>query len=194
MMKDPYPLAWPSGWPRTSIRLMSKFKVSSFAYARDSVMRQVRQLGGSYIVITSNLPARQDGLPYANASEPADPGIAVWWVKDGREHAIACDRWTKTRDNLHSLELSLEALRGLTRWGSTSIAARALAGFRALGPAPIGEPEWRSVLGLWIRTMDEARTRYRELAHQMHPDRGGSTVEMRRLTQAWEAAQAELGG
>jgi hypothetical protein len=190
-MRDPFPLAWPDGWPRTTRPQRARFKVASFAYARDSVVHQIRKLQGSRIVITSNLPVRNDGLPYANATEPADRGIAVWWVRQGREQVMACDRWDRTRDNLHALELSLDALRGLDRWGSTTIVERAFAGFAALPPA--GEHDWRAVLGAELRTLDEVKRRFRELAAIAHPDQGGNPHEMQRLNAAYVAAKQELG-
>jgi len=192
-MTDPFPLRWPPGWPREQSPRQSTFRVSSFARTRDGVLAEIARLGGEHAVITSDLPTRRDGLPYASSGEPFDPGVAVWWIgKDGREQCIACDRWLRTRDNLHSIELSIAALRGLERWGSSEIVRRAFAGFIALPPAP-GEPDWRAVLGPWVTTLDEARARYRELARQVHPDHGGSTADMQRLVAAYQSAEAELG-
>lgn len=189
-MRNPFPLQWPEGWARTRHPAAARFKVSSFAYARDRVLRQVRQLGGTRGIITSNLPTRLDGLPYANATEPADRGIAVYWVEQGRERVMACDRWTRTRDNLHAIELSLDALRGLARWGSSQIVERAFAGFAAL-PAS-GQHDWRAVLGAELRTLDEVKRRFRELAATAHPDQGGNPHEMQRLNAAYAAAKLEL--
>lgn len=192
-MRDPFPLSWPEGWQRVSNygRARARFKVSSFAHARDSVLHQVKLLGGSRAVITSNLPTRLDGLPYANSSEPADPAIAVWWVQKGHEQVMACDRWRTTRDNLHAIELSLDALRGLSRWGSTQIVERAFAGFAALPPAG---HDWRAVLGFNGSpvTLDEVKRRFRERAATAHPDQGGSDHEMQRLNAAYAAAKLEL--
>lgn len=205
-MIDPYPLRWPEGWKRTS-RARSKFKVASFVQSRDHVLRLAKRLGGRRIVITSNLPVRADGLPYANSAEPADPAIAVWWVQSGNEQVMACDRWSRTRDNMHAIELSLEALLGLGRWGTTQIVERAFAGFAALPPGP--EPNlppstpaprpWRTVLDLEVMTgvsralqLDMARGQYKRLARTAHPDVGGSDAAMAELNLALEAAEKEL--
>jgi hypothetical protein len=193
MARDPFPLQWPEGWPRSKWPEASKFKVSSFAHVRDRVIRNLQLMRGDRIVITSNLPCRNDGLPYANASEPADHGIAVYWrqARNGEysEQVIACDRWNRTRDNLHAIELSLEALRGLSRWGTSQIVERAVAGFKALPPT--GQ-EWRAVFP-GCHTLDEVKLRFRQLAADAHPDRGGGEVEMQRLNSAYSAAKAELG-
>jgi hypothetical protein len=115
----------------------------------------------------------------------------VWWTKGGREQVIACDRWNRTRDNLHSIELSLDALRGLERWGSTEIAARAFAGFAALPPAG---HDWRAVLGFngTAVSLDDVKRRFRELAAVAHPDQGGDDHQMQRLNAAYAAAKQEL--
>jgi hypothetical protein len=205
---DPYPLRWPEGWKRTTYRQRSKFKVSSFVTVRDRVLKLAGRLGGSRIVITSNLPTRNDGLPYANSAEPDDPGIAVWWVAKGNEQVMACDRWNRTRDNMHAVELSLAALLGLGRWGTTQIVERAFAGFAALPPGP--EPDapppqrpaprpWRDVLGMpGLRdidpefVLDMARGQYKRLARIAHPDAGGTDAQMAELNAAMEAAEKEL--
>ncbi len=189
-MRASYPLQWPEGWKRTATPARARFKIEGFAQARDRVLHQVKLLGGTRAVITSNLPTRIDGLPYANASEPGDRGIAVYWVEQGRERVMACDRWNRTRDNLHALELSLDALRGLARWGSTAIVERAFAGFAALPPAG---HDWRAIFGEQLRTLDEVKRRFRELAARAHPDHeSGCPHEMQRLNAAYAAAKQEL--
>lgn len=176
---------------------------------RDGVLRNLDLMGVNpgHVVISSNIPLRRDGLPYANTRSPEDPGIAVYWYDraSGQQRCIACDRWDKAIDNLRAIELSLEAMRGLDRWGSSQIVGRAFAGFSALPPS--GD-DWRSVLGfpsnfpttvfqrggsVALGAVDEVKKRYRELASRAHPDIGGSEHEMVRLNQAFAAAKKELG-
>ena len=183
-----YPLQWPKDWPRIQQPIRARFKVTSFADARDRVLRQIALFRGSNAIITSNLPVRMDGRPYANAAEPADRGIAVYWREGGRERVMACDHWDRTHDNLRAIERSLEALRGLSRWGSSAIVDRAFAGFAALPPA---SHDWRKILGD-LHSVEEVKRRYRELAATAHPDRGGSPHEMQRLNVAYESAKQEL--
>ena len=142
MSRSPYPLQWPEGWKRTVNRQgrgtspgQAKFE-GQFARDRDSVIRQLKRRG-SNIVITSDLPTRNDGVPYADAFA-RDPGIAVYWVEKGHERVIACDRWKTHALNMRAIDLSLEALRGLDRWGASEMVERAFAGFAAL-PAGSGE-------------------------------------------------------
>lgn len=196
--REAYPLQWPSDWERTpnSKRTRPQFQ-PQFARDRDSVIKQLKRRYASNIVITSDLPLRNDGLPYANAS-CSDPGIAVWWVEKGREQVIACDRWQHVNYNLRAIDKSLEALRGLDRWGATQLVERAFAGFAAL---PSGEPTkrpWRVVIGgIWPELPNEellsiAKARYRAAMKTAHPDAGGDGVLAAELAVAMEEAEKEL--
>jgi hypothetical protein len=201
---ESYPLYWPEGWPRTKFRDHSKFQVTLGA-AVQALAGQVRLIArGSPSVISSNIPSRADGLPYANASEPDDPGVAVYWfdARANETRVIACDRWRRVRDNLHALDLSIGALRGLSRWGASEIVTRAFGGFKAL---PAGTPDmsvvkrpWREVLQMpatkglaWPVVIDIARGQHRRLAVLAHPDSGGSHEAMVALNEALVDADAE---
>ncbi|MCC5610105.1 hypothetical protein LC612_25910 [Nostoc sp. CHAB 5834] len=73
-----YPLTWTSIYPRTpqSKREAARFEVN-FSTARNDLLNELRLLGAKNIIISSNVPTRQDGLPYARPKEPDDPGVAV---------------------------------------------------------------------------------------------------------------------
>jgi hypothetical protein len=216
--RDPFPLQWPDGWPRTPShrRERSKFatygaggrEVVGFTDARDGILRELRLHHTSQIVITSDLPLRRDGLPYADG-RAADPGIAVYWVKQGVEQVIACDRWRSPAENMRAIELSIGALRGLDRWGSSSIVQRAFAGFAALPPGPEAPRRrtWREVLATdvepgadpWPRLpaaelLAIAKARHRRLIRAAHPDAGGTHELAAELNTALAEAERELGG
>lgn len=176
---------------------------TGLSISADSIHHQLERMKGRNIVITSDLPVKRDGLPYSTASEPADPGVAVYWVdKTGTERVMACDRWRKVRDNMRAIDASLDALRGLERWGASDAVARALNGFAAL-PSGDSQPEqprgWRDVLGgPWPLTMSRtelltlARSRYRVGIQRMHPDHGGDQESAAELNIAIAAAEREL--
>ncbi len=188
---DAYPLRWPAGTQRTpaSSRRRARFDVT-FGVARDQLMNALRLLGSHYVVLSSNIPVKSDGMPYAAAREPDDPAVAVYFDLDGDQHVIACDRWDLARDNIRACGLTVEAIRGMERWGSSEIMRRTLTAFRAL-PAPAKPSDWRSVLGD-LKTAAEVKERFRALALDAHPDRGGSDDEMSRLNVARQAAEKEL--
>lgn len=184
-----YPLHWPEGFPRRRRREVSRFR-TTFGVARDRLLREFGLLGARYIVISSNIPVRRDGLPYADHRQPDDPGVAVYFDLKGGQRVMACDRWSTACDNVVALAHTVEAMRGIARWGSTEMLERAFSAFQALPPAAT---DWRAVLG--ATTLEEARRRHRALAFEAHPDRrGGSEEAMKRLNVALEAAERELGG
>lgn len=194
MRREPYPLDWPEGWTRTPEhrRAHPKFD-GSFARARDGLLAEIRRLGGTKSLITCNMPTRRDGLPYADGRiTNGDPGVAVyWWQMVGSrvvERVMACDRWRNVGHNMRALALSIEALRGLERWGGSTIVDRAFQSFAALPPAP---SDWRAMLGN-PGSIDAARSAYRRLALEAHPDHGGDADRMSRLNEAWDAAQKDL--
>lgn len=190
MSHTAYPLQWPDGWQRTKYRKNSDFRVSSFARVRDGVLKQIQMMGGKSAVLSTNIPLRLDGIPYANTRAPEDPGVAVYWydAKAKQQRCIACDRWRKVEDNLRAVEKSLDAMRGLDRWGSSEVVERAFKGFAALPEPATG---WRAVLGN-CSTLIEANALYKKLAFEAHPDRGGSNEAMQRLNRAWHEAEKEL--
>lgn len=148
-------------------------------------------MGGSYLVISSDMVLRRDGLPYAQQKHPDDPGVAVYFLRKGKQMTFACDRWDKVHDNLYAIAKTINAIRAIERWGSSDMMERAFAAFEAL-PGP-SEPSafWRSVLGMegepTRAQVDEA---YRARAKAAHPDRGGSREEWDRLAAAYEVAKS----
>lgn len=187
MTIEAYPLAWPDGWPRrdSSRRTGSRYEVS-FLRARDELARQLKLAGARHPVISTNVPLRRDGLPLANMAEPKDPGVAVYWDdRKGKARVIACDCWRTVRENLRAVGLTIEALRTIERTGASELLERAYSGFARLPAAP----DCWSVLGLSKGTPTErVSDRYRELARQHHPDRGGNAETMSRINAAYQEA------
>ncbi|MGD9954248.1 MAG: J domain-containing protein [Burkholderiales bacterium] len=213
-----YPLAWPEGWPRATSREYARFSASSKTYdtqaqrsvtkVRDvsvsdgtaRVMATLRRmgLGADDVVISTNVILRLDGLPRSNQPEPCDPGVAVYWqTKKGERKVMAIDRFTRVGDNLAAVAASLEALRGIDRWGGGQILDRAFSGFTALPPpGQTTARGWREILGVdaMERDLSRVQERYRRLAAVHHPDRGGTQDKMAELNWAWTQASEALSG
>lgn len=192
---EAYPLAWPVGWKRTQWRLTAKFH-ATFAPARDGLLHEIRLMGGSQAVLSTNIPLRRDGLPYAGIAQPQDPGVAVYFQRKGKPMVLACDRWRKVEDNLRALELTVEALRGLDRWGSSEMLERTFTGFAALPPPPdLKVRSWRDVLGIgsFRPTFAQVKDRRNELAKMFHPDQGSapSAERMAEVNAAFEQANRD---
>lgn len=190
-MAEAFPLHWPAGWPRAENRQAAAFQ-SSLAVARDHLMNELRLMGARYVVLSSNMALRQDGLPYANQKQPEDPGVAVYFQWRGKQMTFACDRWRKVEDNVRAIGKTVEALRGIERWGASDMMERAFSAFEAL-PPPGGAVTlscW-DVLGLHAgATRSEITAAYRRQARAAHPDQGGTREEWDRLQSAYEQALA----
>lgn len=193
-MTEAFPLAWPLGRKRTAphIRSWSNFK-TSFAKARDECLGEIRRLGGRQSVISTNIPLRRDGLPYADQRQLDDPGVAVYFTRKDKQMCFACDRWAKVEDNMHAVSLTISALRGIERWGTGDMMEAAFTGFTAL-PAPEQvTAHWRDVLlAHGVKTRTEVEAKYLVARSIAHPDKGGSAHEFQQVERAWEDAQKEL--
>jgi hypothetical protein len=111
-----YPLAWATIYPRTPQhkREAARFEVG-FSVARDDLLNELRLLGAKNLVISSNVPLRRDGLPYATFKEPDDSGVAVYFQIKDKSYALCCDRWLKVRHNLRAIGLHIAAMHGMER-------------------------------------------------------------------------------
>ncbi|BEP34277.1 hypothetical protein GmRootV59_12510 [Variovorax sp. V59] len=200
MSAEAYPLQWPVGRPRTERwrRERAKFEVT-FARARDNIVAEVGRLAGRYpdpaIVISTNIALRRDGLPLANQRQPDDPGVSVYFTYKKRQMSFACDRWEKIEHNMQAIAKTIEALRGIARWGTGDMLEAAFTGFSALPPpsSTNSAPRtWRDVFGTGVNTRAQLTEVYRRLASAYHPDRGGDPAKMAELNQARDDALREV--
>lgn len=152
------------------------------------MLAEMGRLGATNVVISTNVPTRQDGLPYSNATEPRDHGVAVYFRLRRESRVLACDKWDRVADNLVALAKHVEAVRGQVRWGVGSL-EQAFGGYKAL-PEVGARREWWEVLGVdegahW-QTVENRRE---ELLFKHHPDRGGSQAIAAEVNAAFAAAR-----
>ena len=191
-----YPLAWPAGWKRTQNPGRSKFDTSMERSTR-GLLDEIRKLGGRLPVISSNAQYRLDGMPYARQGRIDDTGVAVYFERKGKPVVFACDAYWTLHENIHAIAKTIEALRGIERWGASDMLERAFTGFAAL-PAPIAagiKRHWRDALGFQPDahvTQQTLADRYRILASANHPDRGGDAAKMAEINQARDEALKEI--
>lgn len=187
-MIESYPLHWPVGWKRLgnfAYRDPSRFTIKSFAKLRDGLIHEVELLGGKNIILSSNLPLRRDGLPYSKFSQPKDPGVAVYFNLKKKSMVFACDQYPKVEENMHSVRKTIQAIRGIKRWGASDMLERAFAGFQALD-APKKE-EWWEILGVSENiTINELENAKRNKARIHHPDVGGTNEMMAKINKAYD--------
>lgn len=185
-MTESYPLHWPIGKPRSRSSSAAAFKGSQND-TQNFLMHEIRLLGGKNIIISTNIELRLDGLPYASRREPEDKGVAVYFMYEGNQQCFSCDRWDKIKDNLKAIAKTIEALRGIGRWGSGDMVRAAFQGFQAL-PAPIeaGQP-WYSVLNCDAdATKETIKKAYYTKAKQYY----GDHEKMIEINQAYEMSKS----
>lgn len=194
-MIEAYPLYWPEGRQRTPAHYRERARFEcTMARARDDVLHEIELMGGKNPIISTNIELRRDGIPYANRKPISDVGVAVYFTYRNEQVCFACDRWDRIEHNMRAIAKTIEALRGVSRWGTGDMMQAAFRGFAALPDQSDGR-NWRSVLGFAADervTIDVARARYRNMAAQAHPDRGGSNERMAVLNLAWQKAQEAL--
>lgn len=193
-----HPLTWPSGWPRARGRRSAAFhergdrggqKQLSLATALDRLESELTRLGAKEIILSTNRERRVNGMISAAGSEPADPGVAVYFKLKGKDTVLACDTWYRVADNVNAIAKHIEAIRGMDRWGVGTV-EQVFTGYQAL-PAP---EQWWQVLevpeGAAMAVIEQA---YRIKARSVHPDAGGSDAGMARLNWARDEGKRARG-
>lgn len=139
--EDSFPLKWPVKRPRTEKRnrKAAAFK-TSMARARDSMLRELARMGASQVVISSNVETYTRGgqtIPYADQSKQMeDPGVAVYYIWRQEQYCLSCDKYNSVMDNMQAINKTVEAIRGIERWGTGEMMRAAFQGFKEL-PFPI---------------------------------------------------------
>jgi hypothetical protein len=188
MSKQKYPLDWPIGYPRTQSPGRSSFKNPTLDKTIKNLVDEVSRLlyGRVYtrtdvqVVISSNIPLRNDGFPRADYMKSVirDKGVAIYFKKGDADVVLCCDKWDTVESNLHSVYKTIEALRSVERWGVSDFIQRSFTGFKAL-PAPEISNQWWQVLGMisMPKAYYEAVYAYRDACKMHHPDVKGGSVE-----------------
>lgn len=202
MLAEKFPLQWPSGYPRSKWAESAQFGNHSFAKARDKIFSELTLLLDYYerktIVLSTNIPLKLDGMPYASYAQPADKGIAVYFQYKKESVVLCCDKWNKIEHNMWSIAQTINALRGIERWGVSDFLKRSFTGFNALPPkqSPHVKRDWWIVFEYAQRPGDQpwdwagVEAQYKSLAKKRHPDMpGGSTEAFQELNTAYEQAQ-----
>ena len=187
-MAEAFPLTWPAGWPRARSRKDAPFKVTP-GQAKQEMMEELARLGAKDIIVSTDYPLNRDGSPTMRRVYVSDPGVAVYFKRKGKSVVLACDQYYQMHDNMRAVGKTVEAMRGIERWGASDMLDRAFTGFEAL-PAP---EQWWEVLGVPMKAMpSEIDAAYRRLAARAHPDTGGSDAAMARLNVARDQGKRSL--
>jgi hypothetical protein len=174
-----YPLRWPEGWPRSnSHEWGGRFRQGS---GLDKTMLTLDKAQAKLRAELLRLGARDAVLSIATARE-RDVGVALYFTMNGRQMAMASDRFDTRAANTRSIGLAIEAMRQLERHGGGAMVERAFAGFAALPPPPTC---WQ-VLGLAPGASEAAiRAAFKDRASQSG---AGGNVDMGQLVKARDEA------
>lgn len=205
MTVDAYPLHWPANFPRTKpedrqpARFNQDGKPLTIAVARDRILSEIRaftrtgrtwRIDPDQVVISSDVPLRNDGLPASGRRMPDDPAVAVYFELDGEAYCLPCDTWDRVPDNMAAIAAHLGAMRGIERWGVGDVRTH-FAGFVALEHKP--ELKWYDVLGCSPDAAPaEVMAAYKVATKAAHPDHGGSDEQFHQVQQAY--AEWQSGG
>ena len=186
-------LEWPAGFERTPADKREPyphgFRVSR-SRAFDNILEELRTVGARNVRVETAAPhtASEPHRPYAN-HQPDDPGVVVYFDREGQQFAVPCDQWDNLRDNAQAIAKYLNAKRALERYGVSTIESefrtQALpsaddttlaseAPHDVLEVAPDADPEI---------VCAAARAKKKEC----HPDAGGSRAAFQRIVEAEEA-------
>jgi hypothetical protein len=195
-----YPLAWPSGRPRTVKPKEALFRDGGCRLTLTSSRQRLHdQMGmltkngqpwrvGS-MVLSTNIRFTASGSRDRNVSrgEPADAGVAFYFHLDRKPHVLACDRWNTVYDNIGAIAAHIDALRGQERWGVGDL-QQAFAGHLALSSP---DPWWAVLAVEPTATIECIKHAYRHAAKSAHPEMGGDRQVWDRLSAAYETAKKE---
>lgn len=185
-MIEAYPLCWPVGYPRSKQNYGSRFETHTLTQATKKVLAEIDRMPGNCPIISTNVPLRKDGMPRADYLKRAisDYGVAVYFTYNKKQVVLACDRWSSVEDNLWSIALSIEAMRGLERWGVSDILDRTFTGFKALPEGIMPHSCWDVLNMPATKNADLVRAQFLKLAKELHPDAGGSAEQFHLLKTA----------
>lgn len=193
-------LDWPAGFDRTAPAAREKnlSYQASIANTTEAIETEMQRLdpsswrvstgsGGSY--------TKANGLPKYNAA-PDDPGVVLRWQKDGEQFAVACDAYSRLRDNLRTVYLWVHEtrMRGQrpVETGESEFAAARLPPADDETEVVAGRQPAHEVLGVERDANDaEIRAAARERIKETHPDHGGSEAEFQRVQEARETLLSE---
>ncbi|WP_435147676.1 J domain-containing protein [Halobaculum sp. P14] len=181
---------WPAQFGRTPADERSanrSFEVS-LSDAFEDLEGELDRLGVDDFRYSFDADARQrDGRPYARA-RPDDPSFVLRWSMGGAQYAVACDRYSRLRDNVRTVGLYVREKRKMeSRPVATGESEFANARLPSGDDVVEADPAPHTVLGV-ASDASEARIRdaYREKVKEVHPDNGGDPQAFHRVQRAKE--------
>lgn len=187
-------LDWPEAFERTPESDRRSYPhgfQQSRRAAFDSILDELDKMDGvRNLQVKTAAPhtANNPHQPYKDR-DPDDPGVVVYFERDGQQFAVPCDRWDNLRDNARAIALYLDAKRALDRYGVETV--RSEFDTQAL-PEPddavAADPPPHEVLDVAPDAPEAiVQGAFRAKVNEVHPDKGGSQEAFERVQRAREA-------
>lgn len=191
---------WPAEKPRCADRRNGRFN-SNGKLGLNQAASRVRSAVSAFTRTgkawrTKSLWIFADGVIGARGeflnNQPAniDPAVVVSFDLDGQEYTIAVDALTDPAQNLAAIAQAIDAMRAVERYGVFTV-SQLLHSFAAL-PAPGTSHPQRVSPFAGMDTAADINKKYRALAAERHPDKGGSTEAMAELNRWRDEALREV--
>lgn len=187
-------LDWPAGFERTDAanRERNNRYEATLRESIDDLETELDRLGVDHWRLSTDArhQKRNPNYPYADAV-PDDPSAVVRWSMDDEQFAVACDAYSRLRDNVRTLDMYIREKRKMEQrpveTGESEFANARLPSGDDSDSVIASEPP-HDVLGV-ARDADpeEVRKAFRQKARTLHPDQGGSEQEFKRVREAREA-------
>lgn len=185
---------WPTGFERTDSIARERTRkfdstIGSTTKALEQQMDRMDVDEWRVSTASGGAHVKSNGLPKASAN-PSDPGFVVRWTKDGKQYAVACDRWVRLKSNAREVLLWIEETRKRgdrpVVTGNAQFAAAQLPSGDEEDAIALDVPP-EDVLGVTSEAPDEAIDKAVQAAkREAHPDHGGSRAELQRVLKAEE--------
>ncbi len=120
-----YRIDWPRGFDRTPPNEREPYP-HNFRVTRreaiENILEELRKMDARNVNILTDAEHqdRDSNIPYADSSYQ-DPGVVVYFDRDGANYAVPCDRWDSLRDNAQAIAKYLNAKRALDRYGVETV-------------------------------------------------------------------------
>jgi len=180
-----YPLQWLPQQTRTIRQERARFGNHSPSKAGDFLVDELVRMGAKKCVISSNLMVRARGGGFYAKQTIMDSGVVIYFELKGDAKAMACDKYDRPEHNLWALYLSVQAIRGLERWGGSQLLDGLFTGFKAL-PAPGDVVSSSPQYFIGFDTQEERKKYFKQLAKEMHPDVGGNIDEWNEMKRQYD--------
>lgn len=191
---EAYPLTWPQGYNRNARQISSRFKTHTLKRVWDSIRDEIKRLGATNLIISSNIQLKNNGTPYSTQrlKKEDDSGVAIYFQWKGKPRSLCCDQYQEVWENGYSIAQTISRMRDIARWGTSDFLEKAFDGFIAI-PEDAGKDAF-SILGLpKDATVEDVKAAFRKKAKEFHPDTiQGDNSLMVELNEAYHRALSSI--